>query len=263
VSGDYRAIEENLRAAMRFFGEASGAGEVRPFAGCIAMYSGLDYGVFNIGLLTEPIEGAGRELEWRLKQMGRFFLDRTPRWSFWLCEEMLSPEARQNAIRIFSDFGLRAISHPPGMMAASLLPPVRPLPEIECRRVTTASDRLAFSEITAIGFEIPFGIATAVYTREKAWHGQYRGYVGIVEGRTVSIVAMVAAAGVIGVYSLATLPAYRGKGYGEALLRQAVARTEAEFGAAPVVLQSTDAGYGLYKRMGFRDAAKFAVYLTR
>ncbi len=47
-------IEENLRTAMRFFGEASGSGEIRSLDGAVAMFSGLDYGVFNIALLTRP-----------------------------------------------------------------------------------------------------------------------------------------------------------------------------------------------------------------
>jgi hypothetical protein len=30
-----------------------------------------------------------------------------------------------------------------------------------------------------------------------------------------------------------------------------------------VVLQSTDAGYSLYRRLGFSEVAKFSVYLTK
>jgi ribosomal protein S18 acetylase RimI-like enzyme len=29
------------------------------------------------------------------------------------------------------------------------------------------------------------------------------------------------------------------------------------------VLQSTDAGYSLYRRLGFKEVAKFSVYLTK
>ncbi len=65
-------------------------------------------------------------------------------------------------------------------------------------------------------------------------------------------------------YSLATTPSLRRQGYGEALLRAAVG---GDVSGAPayrrLVLQSTEAGYALYRRMGFRDATKFTVYLTR
>jgi ribosomal protein S18 acetylase RimI-like enzyme len=30
-----------------------------------------------------------------------------------------------------------------------------------------------------------------------------------------------------------------------------------------IVLQSTEAGYSLYKRMGFREVTRFSVYLTK
>jgi ribosomal protein S18 acetylase RimI-like enzyme len=52
-------------------------------------------------------------------------------------------------------------------------------------------------------------------------------------------------------------------GYGEALLRAAVALEQERTGIRRIVLQSTDAGYSLYRRLGFNDVAKFSVYLTR
>lgn len=258
---DFLIVEENLRHAMRFFGEATSAGEVGVLDGAVAMFSGLEYGVFNIGLLSRPVTASGGGLEKRLWELARFFRERTLRWSVWLCEDLLEPRIRCRQRQILFDFGLRAISHPPGMIAQALLPPSHPLPAIECRPVADPATRIAFTEISSIAFDIPYSVANAVYTRERGWKGEYRGFVGLVEGRPVSIVALVEAAGALGVYSLGTLPAFRRQGYGEALLR-AVA------GALPkvperIVLQSTEAGYALYKRMGFRDAAKFTVYLTK
>jgi ribosomal protein S18 acetylase RimI-like enzyme len=52
-------------------------------------------------------------------------------------------------------------------------------------------------------------------------------------------------------------------GYGEALLRAAVAAEQQRTGIRRVVLQSTDAGYSLYRRLGFSEVAKFSVYLTK
>jgi ribosomal protein S18 acetylase RimI-like enzyme len=260
---DFLTVEENLRAAMRFFAEASGSGEVRTLDGAVAMFSGLDYGVFNIALLTRGVVGNTSDLESRLAELGRFFQERTLRWSFWVCEDMLDAAARRRERLTFTTFGMRAISHPPGMIAPALLPPVRTLPGIEMRRVADASTRAAFAEITSVAFEIPYVIAHAVYSRAEAWKGTYQGFVGLVNGQAVAIVAVVAAAGAMGVYSLATMPEFRRQGYGEALLRDAIAEVQRETGLTRLVLQSTDAGYRLYKRMGFRDATKFTVYLTK
>jgi len=260
---DFLIVEENLRVAMRFFAEASGSGEVRTLDGTVAMFSGLDYGVFNIALLTRGVLGNTTDLELRLAELGRYFEERTLRWSFWVCEDLLDAAARRRERHAFTSFGMRAISHPPGMLAPALLPPLRDLPSIELRRVADASTRAAFAEITSVAFEIPYMVAQTVYSRAEAWKGAYQGFVGLVNGKAVAIVAIVAAAGAMGVYSLATLPEFRRQGYGEALLRHAVAEVHGRTGLTRLVLQSTDAGYRLYKRMGFHDVTRFTVYLTR
>ena len=43
---------------MRFFGYATGMGEIAPLPGGIAMYSGLEYGVFNIAMLDGRVISA-------------------------------------------------------------------------------------------------------------------------------------------------------------------------------------------------------------
>lgn len=260
---EFLKVEENLRCAMRFFGEATRQGEVRTLDRIVAMYSGLEYGVFNISLLTRAAGANDGGLDAALAEAARYFKQHTKRWSFWLCEDLLDAATRRKARQICHDFGLRPISYPPGMIATKLLPPARPLPRIECRAVTDAKMRCAFAEITSICFEIPPGIATAVYGPEGAWNGAYRGFVGMVEGKAVAIAAIVEAAGALGIYSVATVPAYRRQGYGEALLRAAAAASRSKSSAEPYILQSTEAGHALYRRMGFRDVAKFTVYLTR
>lgn len=260
---DFLVVDENLRAAMRFFGQATGSGEVFPLPGAVAIFSGLDYGVFNIAMLEGRVTRANGGLETRLAEIARYFKKRTLRWSFWVCEDLLDPGLLRRARQTLVDFGLRAISHPPGMIAPALLPPLKPLPSIEVHPVANETLQRAFSEITAVSFEIPFTVAHAVYSQDRAWHGDYRGFVGMAEGKPVSIAAVVVAAGALGVYSLATYPVHRHQGYGEAMLRAAVSEVQRETGIGRVVLQSTEAGYALYHRMGFREATRYSVYLTK
>jgi len=260
---DFLIVDENLRTAMRFFGEATGSGEVIPLPGAVAVFSGLDYGVFNIAMLDGRVTRAGDGLETRLTEIARYFKKRTLRWSFWLCEDLLDPGLLRRGRQTLADFGLRAISHPPGMMAPMLLPPVKPLPSIEVRRVANQTLQRAFTEITAVSFDIPYTVAHAVYSQDMAWRGDYWGFVGMVDAKPVSIAAIVAAAGALGVYSLATFPIHRHQGYGEAMLRAAVSEVQRQTGMERVVLQSTEAGYALYHRMGFREVTRYSVYLTK
>jgi GNAT superfamily N-acetyltransferase len=260
---DFLTVDANLRSAMRFFGYATGTGEIASLPGAVAMYSGLDYGVFNIAMLDGRVGPTGLTLEQRLVEMGHFFKHRTPRWSLWLCEDLLDQSLRRRARQTMGDFGLRAISHPPGMIAPLLLPEVGKLPAIELQSVASGPMQKAFTDITSISFEIPFAVAQAVYAQDTAWKGDYLGFVGQAQGRPVSIVAIVPAGGVLGVYSLATHPNFRRQGYGEATLRAAVAEMQKRTGIERVALQSTEAGYALYRRMGFRDVTRFSVYLTK
>jgi len=260
---DFQIVDANLQAAMRFFGDATGAGEVRALDGALAIYSGLDYGVFNIALLQgRPPEGIDGFTE-RLAQCARYFAPRTMRWSFWLCEDSLDSSTRRRARSLLMDRDLRPISQAPGMLAEALAPPVRALPKIECVPVADRTMRQAFGALTAVSFDIPMGIAKAVYEPERAWLGDYRGFVGLAGGKPVAIAAIVATPDALGVYSLSTLPECRRLGYGEAILRAAVAIEQQRTGIRRLVLQSTDAGYSLYRRLGFNEIAKFSVYLTK
>jgi GNAT superfamily N-acetyltransferase len=259
---DFQIVNANLRAAMRFFGDATGAGQIHPLDGALAIYSGLNYGVFNIALLEEDAPRDTAELTDRLAQCARYYAPRTQRWSFWLCEDALDAQTRSGARALLLDCGLRPITRAPGMVTDALNQPVRPLPRIECQPVADRTTRQAFSALTAVSFDIPMGIARAVYEPERAWLGDYRGFVAFARGKPVAIVAIVAAAGALGVYSLSTVPEWRRAGYGEALLRTAVETEQKRTGIQRLVLQSTDAGYSLYRRLGFQEVAKFSVYLT-
>jgi GNAT superfamily N-acetyltransferase len=260
---DFQIVDANLRAALRFFGDATGGGENHPLDGALAIYSGLDYGVFNIAMLAgSPPDGIDGFTE-RLAHCARYFAPRTMRWSFWLCEDSLDFSTRRRASSLLMDRDLRPISQAPGMLAEALASPLRPLPKVECVPVADRNTRQAFSALTAVSFDIPMGIAKRVYEPERAWFGDYRGFVGLVGGAPVAIIAIVATPEALGVYSLSTLPECRRRGYGEALLRAAVASEQARTGIKRIVLQSTDAGYSLYRRLGFSEVAKFSVYLTK
>jgi ribosomal protein S18 acetylase RimI-like enzyme len=253
-------LDENLRAAMGFFAGATGTGHVQTFDSSFAIHSGLDYGVFNIDLLTQPIKPGPRGLEAQLADCARFYQSRSSRWSFWLCEDYLDTRTRRQSKQIFQAANMREISRAPALIASALAPVERKLPALDCVPVTDAVNRAAFGELTAVCFDIPFPITKSVYLPERAWEGVYRGYVGWVDGKAVSMVATVVGGGVIGIYSLGTLPAYRNRGYGEALLRAAVRKCPQ---GLPLVLESTAAGYQLYRRLGFREVGKFTVYLTK
>jgi ribosomal protein S18 acetylase RimI-like enzyme len=252
-------IHGNLREALRFFGEATGRGQVRQLEHATAIYSGLDYGVFNIALLEPSAVDAARSLA----ACAEFFEPRCRRWSVWLCEDSLAPEVLHAARTELAARGLREISSAPGMMAAQLAAPRRELPTIVCEPVNSEQRRREFGALTATCFDIPMGVARQVYFPEAAWRGAYRGYLGTVAGRAVGAVALVETGDTLGVYSLGIEPESRRLGYGEALLRAAVEARRAQGGITRIVLQASEAAESLYRHMGFRAVTRFSIYLTK
>ena len=85
---DYLIVDENLRRAMRFLATPQAPGEIEDLPGGVAMCSGLEYGVFNIAMMEGPLSRSAGCAE-RVAETARFFKSRTPRWSFWLCEDHL------------------------------------------------------------------------------------------------------------------------------------------------------------------------------
>lgn len=258
ISG-YEHVYTNLQEAMRFFGHATGKGEVRALEEATAIFSGLEYGVFNICLL----DAMPRDVSASVASCSKFFRTRSRRWSVWICEEALTSEGLRQLKAALAEHNLREISTAPGMVATELLPPRRELPAIQPVAVDSAKMRETFGGLAAVCFDIPIGVSREVYHPERGWSGSYRGYVGMVAGRPIGIVATVRQEDTLGIYSLAIQPESRRLGYGEALLRAVIQQAKEEGPVGRAVLQSSDTAASLYKHMGFQPVTRFSVYLTR
>ncbi len=66
--------------------------------------------------------------------------------------------------------------------------------------------------------------------------------------------------GVAGIYAVATLPPARRRGIGAALTRLPLLEAHAE-GYAIGILQSSELGHPVYRRLGFRDVCTFHLYV--
>lgn len=260
--GQIRAVATNLLVALRFFGEARTDAEIHELPGLSLIFCGLNYAAFNAALMAQPIDGDRRELARLIEASSAQFDAKGLRWTYWLCDDFLSTPLRREAPRIFRQHGLRHLTEAPGMYAERLLPAKHPLPEIEVRPVADDPTRADFAEIMSIAFEIPQSVSTAVYGSGRAWLGEFHGYVGYAQGKPVTTAAAVMASGVVGLYSVATLPKYRRRGFAEAIMRQVIEQATRNTGIEHTVLQSTSQGLTLYETMGYRTVTKFDVYIS-
>ncbi len=84
-------------------------------------------------------------------------------------------------------------------------------------------------------------------------------YLGLLDGRPVATSRIAIAAGVAGLYAVATLPDVRGRGFGRALTLAAL-EAGRSIGYRIGVLQASDDGLPVYRRIGFRTIFDYAVY---
>jgi ribosomal protein S18 acetylase RimI-like enzyme len=127
--------------------------------------------------------------------------------------------------------------------------------------VRNAGVQGAFCEISAQCFHVPLTWFREVFDSPAVWD-QFAAYVGYADGRPVATAATVLGAGAVGVYNVATLPEARRRGYGEAVMRHALADARRLHGLQRSVLQSTPAGHRIYERMGYRTVTSVSVWAS-
>jgi GNAT superfamily N-acetyltransferase len=81
-------------------------------------------------------------------------------------------------------------------------------------------------------------------------------FVGRVDGEPVSCSLLSVTGETAGVYNVATPERFRGRGFGEALTWAAIDEG-ARRGCAAAILQSSEAGYPIYSRMGFVEIGRY------
>jgi GNAT superfamily N-acetyltransferase len=125
--------------------------------------------------------------------------------------------------------------------------------------VTDAATLADFERAFIDGYPLPElqPARAGVFYDERVLGGALRLWVGYLGNQPVTTSAALADEAVNGIYCVATIPAVRGRGYGTAITAQAVAA----YPSLPAVLQSTDLGYPIYERLGFREVARYGLWL--
>jgi ribosomal protein S18 acetylase RimI-like enzyme len=257
---DFETVAGNLRESFRIIAGSRGRGENRELRGVSIAAAGVTFQMFNAAFLSAPV-ATEAELAQRIVLPAVHFNARGLEWAYWVCEDWMQGRARRRSRQVFERAGMRHSVDLPGMMAERIAPPVHALPQLEIRRVADGPTHDAFCAIGSVCFHVPLSWFHEVFDSDLVWR-LFRAYVGYVDGEAVSTTAIVLGGGVMGVYNVATLPGYQRRGFGEAVMRGALADARREYGIERTILQSTPAGLRLYERMGFRTVTSVAVYST-
>jgi hypothetical protein len=130
--------------------------------------------------------------------------------------------------------------------------------------IESAPELDEFAEAFANGFELPRGVVNCFLPCDNpsgvGADGPLSYFAIRKEGRMVSTSAMYLDNGVAGIYCVATVPEERSKGLGAHVTAQPLRRAY-RLGYRVGVLQSTRAGYPVYKRLGFADFGEVPMFV--
>jgi N-acetylglutamate synthase len=212
--------------------------------GVLGLVSGLPIATLN-GVFTEAARPDLAEIDKAAEGLAGLGLP----WSIQFRGEP-GPEAE----RMAAGYGLTArITLPLMLYVPAEGRPGPPARESAAARVRAAGprDRADYAAALAAGMEAPPEIMTAFGSPEAFALPGGVPYLAREDGQVVSVGFGMFAEGITGIFNIATVPAYRGRGYGRAVTGRIVADGIAR-GARLAYLQSSPDGYPLYQSMGFR-----------
>lgn len=168
--------------------------------------------------------------------------------------EALAPEA--------AAFGLVHSDTEPAMLLTPLVyrPPVQS--ELVIRPVETIEQVEVFDEIIFTCFDLPRDAPRAKATPADYQKAKLALYLGFVEDAPVVTALRSTAYGVAMIHAICTLPAYRRRGFGEAITWRAALDGIAE-GCAASFLTASPLGRAVYARMGYRDCGEVHIWNTQ
>lgn len=227
------------------FGEVDGlalASTGVPLTGC------------NTAMATRPTVDAGAAI----RQAQQFFAETGMPWclfAFGEAIEQLAPAAEQA--------GMAHSTTEPAMFLdpAGITIPAA-IPGLEIETVQDAATMDSYRKTAARGFggdETGFAIWANIDL--VATPGLFF-YLGRVGGEPVATSCVYALHGLATINMVTTLPGHRRRGYGEAMVWHAIREGLAR-GSTAAYLQSSEMGYPLYERMGFRTAFSFQTWIYR
>lgn len=256
----FECVAANLRQSFRIVAAHRSAGELQEMEGVSIAAAGVTFQMFNAAFLSAPVISEA-QLDLRIAQAAVHFAAREQRWAYWICHGWLDGRPLLRLQPILRKRNLYQAVELPGMLAEDILPPLRALPAMDIRRVRGGPEKDAFCAIGSVCFNVPLAWFCEVFDSPGVWK-DFAAYVGYVEGEPVSTAATVMGGGAAGIYNVATMPGFRRGGYGEAVMRHALAQSRREHGISRTILQSTPQGFNLYQRMGYRTVTTIGVFCS-
>ena len=224
--------------------------------GLVSIMSGLPFDWFNQVLVehADATPGEAFEAVARAREAGYPFVVR------------LRQGIDDRFITVLTRAGLgpaRPESLTPGMVAFPIDPDLigrGATPELEIREVVDADGIDVHCRVVTAGFGSDRAVALGTACPDLLDRPECVVYVGFADGRPVVSGLGWRSGRTIGVYSIATVPEARRRGYASAMTARVVADGVAA-GCEVAALQASEMGRPIYERLGFRTVVRYAAYV--
>jgi ribosomal protein S18 acetylase RimI-like enzyme len=215
---------------------------------------------FNGVLSTEPFEETDAGF---IEETVQYFRDRGVHTFTWWMDPPVAVPDWEPAL---AKYGFGLSKDTPGMAVDlhALAGSAASVDGLEIRVVTDEESLRTWAQIFTLGYGMPpdwEGIIFDVWLK-LGLDLPIRNYLGYLNGEPVSTSCLFLGGGAAGIYSVATLPEARGKGIGAALTLDPLLKAR-EMGYRIGVLQSSEMGFNMYKRLGFQHLCQIEYFYRK
>jgi GNAT superfamily N-acetyltransferase len=211
---------------------------------------------YNALFLTEQLTDA-QLLQDRVQKAAVYMSTRPYRGWFVVCLDNLSGAAKDKLAEILAQANFVQFIPMTGM-AGDILPLAAPgHPALRFVRISDDSTIQTFAELNCVSYGIPVETSLSLVKEHSLWHEHAYGFIGYDGDKPVSTATAIVNEGCLFLFLVATAPDARRKGYGAAVVRHALQTAYEATGIRRTVLHATEAGYPVYRRIGYHPTGKF------
>ena len=180
----------------------------------------------------------------------------------WLVEEgipalKIKKQLIAHGLAVEESFAIEMAADLSGLPGSTVLPTGLEIIPVEDRKTLSK-----WIHVASIGFGVPEEFESTWYDFfvEAVLDLPFRNYLALLNGQPVGTSQLFLSAGVAGIYNVTCIPEARGQGIGAALtLAPLLYAREIEYHIG--ILQASELGYRVYRRLGFQDLGQLSVYL--
>lgn len=256
-----RALEINMLDYMDYYASHLPDMEILEKAGLNLVNANVPTTLFNY-VTRSSLSGSDEQIRQQIDEAIAYFNERKLPFGWWITPSTLPKDMP----RYLEQKGLRRSSQVyEGMvMPLDQLPEQNPPQELVIRTASNENELQHFADVAAEAFKVPQNVMRTYYGQAGelsfSKHHPIRLYIGYWEDKPVVTCILYREKDMAGIYSVATVPYARRRGFGTALTLAALEDARQE-GLLLAGLQATEKGKSVYEQIGFVPCCTFLEYV--